>query len=166
MPNTASTPSAFRHSIIASTARMRSPPFGLSGALRSEDRDAVSTLAPGKGSAQAQITNKLSAICSISCRERQGFESTSRFTAPRASPRSAADRVGLGPVEVLAAAHADLVGDRAGRAAARACPPRLVALPPVKDRPEQPDERQTEPDQEPDQERAALDLADDAGGKP
>src|SRR5213593_1576745 len=40
-PNTTSTPSAFRHSITASTARMRSPPFALSGNGRSGRRVAA-----------------------------------------------------------------------------------------------------------------------------
>ena len=67
---------------------------------------------------------------------------------------------------VLPAAHADLVADLEGRAAAYALRARLVTFPAIEDRCEQAQEREAEADQEPEEERAALDLSDDPSGKP
>src|SRR2546423_4081889 len=105
MPKTFSTPSAFRHSMIASTARMW--------------RSSVTALA--------------------------------RFAS------------GLREVQVAAAAHADLVVEHDYVAALGAAPARLAALPAPQDRRDRADDRHHQPDHEPDQERAALDLADHPG---
>src|SRR3712207_910508 len=100
MPNTWSTPSALRHSIIASTARI----------------------------GDASLTG------------------------------------GCGEIEVRATSHADLVGDGDDVPAVRALAQRIVLLVAVQERGEDADARQRQPDQEPDEERAALHPSDHAGG--
>src|SRR3954466_11605025 len=70
-----------------------------------------------------------------------------------------------GPVEIPATPHADLVVERHHVAALRALAPRLGALEAVQHGRDRAEHRQHEPDQEPDEERGALDLPDDARGQ-
>src|SRR4051794_9433339 len=105
MPKTCSTPSALRHSMIESTARM--------------ERTSV--------------------------------------------PASAGLARGLGELQVRATAHADLVVERDHVAAFRALPQGLPPLPAPQDGRDRADHRQHRADGEPDEEGAALDLADHAG---
>src|SRR4029453_950022 len=67
------------------------------------------------------------------------------------------------PVEVAAAAHADLAVQGHDGAALRPFAARLVLLKGVEDRGQRADQREDEPDREPDPERAALQLADHGG---
>src|SRR3954451_12994359 len=116
MPNTVSTPSALRHSMMASTARMAGPP---------------------------------------------SFVRTGRERLSLAADEYAF-RQGL----VRPAAAADLARDRHDLAALVALSAWLVALEAVEERREQAEHRQGGSDQEPDEERAPLDLAAHAGGQP
>src|SRR2546425_1421150 len=67
------------------------------------------------------------------------------------------------PVEVVPAAHADLVVQCHDVAALLAPTPQLLPLPAVQQRRKGSQRRQSEADQEPDPERAALDPADHPG---
>src|SRR3954452_17099976 len=113
MPNTVSTPSALRHSMMASTALTYPTSF----------RD-------------------------------------------RGPSSLAADEHSLGQRLVRSAAAAHLVRERHDVAAFIALAARLVALEAVEEGGDQPEHRQSRADQEPDEERAALDLADHGRGQP
>src|SRR4051794_19869157 len=67
-----------------------------------------------------------------------------------------------GVIQVTAAAHADLVVQGHHVAALRALAPGLVSLEPVEQRRDRPDDGEAGPDQEPEQERGALDLRHDS----
>src|SRR5437763_11865478 len=111
MPNTVSTPSALRHSMMASTA--------LTG----------HNLLPIRG---------------------------------RGPSLAGAYEQSLGKSLVSSAAAADLVGDRHDPPAFVAFPARLVAFVAVEEGGERAEDRQHGADEEPDEERAALDLPDHA----
>src|SRR3954447_1127603 len=68
-----------------------------------------------------------------------------------------------GPVKVPATAHADLIVQRHHVAALRTLAPGLRALEAVEHGGDRAEHRQHESDQEPEEERGALDLADDPG---
>src|SRR5918995_4387725 len=68
-------------------------------------------------------------------------------------------------VEIGPAPVADLIVQLEHLAAARALAPQLVALGPVEHGGEQPDPRQEPADEEPDEERRALELSHDAAGE-
>src|SRR5205807_1542506 len=70
----------------------------------------------------------------------------------------------VGELELLAAAHADRVVELDDLAAVRALAPELLVLEAVEDGGEQPQERDQPRDREPQEERTALDLADDPSG--
>src|SRR5215211_1641612 len=127
MPNTCSTPSALRHSMMASTARMTArAPFG-----EGKNRPG----GPGKASV------------------------TAGFSGLRRSDRGLSREVQVGP-----AAHADLVRDRYEVPAFGAGSAWLHALSAVQERGEYPDAGERDPDQEPDEEGAPLELADRPAG--
>src|SRR5947199_7371734 len=109
MPNTVSTPSALRHSMMASTALTCGPPFSL----------------PGDGNS--------------------GGVSLAAHEDP------------LGHFLIGPAAAADLVGERDDPPALVALAARLVALRPVAEGGDRPEDRDHRPDREPDPEGAALD---------
>src|SRR5581483_6086045 len=71
----------------------------------------------------------------------------------------------LGKLELGPAPDAYRVVQLDDPAAARALPPELLVLPAVEDRGQQPDERHARRDQEPEDERAALDAAHDPAGQ-
>src|SRR5436305_9485465 len=135
MPNTASTPSALRHSMMASTALTGTTSF-----LRIRRRKCAAT---GRANALYQRVFGLTRACP----SREGSRQVHLF----------------GHVLVGAAAPADLVGDRQHRAALLAVAAQLVTLVAVEDRRERPEYRQARAHQEPDEERAALDLPDGPG---
>src|SRR5687767_833545 len=139
MPNTASTPSAFKHSIIASTARMTPSFRGVAPRLLSQGEN-------------WSIAGEIEAAASILCPRARDSRVYQRVSSCL-TPLGRHDRLGLRPVHVLAADRADLVGDRPHGPAARAVPARLVALEAVEDRGGQADARQAKADQEPDEER-------------
>src|SRR4051794_1998320 len=128
-PNTTSTPSALRHSMTASTARMRAPPF-----------ERIWQPPAGR-----RVPLRLPAL--------RGHR-LGRLELP------ALRELELGP-----AARAQRLVDRHDRAAARAAAVRLLAFVAVEHRGEQADEGRDRRDDEPDQERAALDPADDPAGQ-
>src|SRR3954453_3484206 len=131
-PNTTSTPSFLRHSMMASTART------------------------GETSCYAGETCEMQAGKPAKCESTRGL-------ARRLQLR----RDGLArEVEVAPAALAHLVGDRHDRAALLAAAPQLPLLPAREDRRQQADDRQHRADDEPEEERAALDLAHHARRQP
>src|SRR5947199_2754936 len=67
------------------------------------------------------------------------------------------------PVQILAASHANLIGDLQSRATTRTGPSRLETLPAVEERGDQARDRNRCADQEPHEKRAALDPPDCAG---
>src|SRR5918997_1361085 len=135
MPNTCSTPSALRHSMMASTARMLLPPASVG-------RTSDGTRAfPGHLEAHSALE--------------QPF--LLRWRGPRG--------LGLGEVEVAPAAHAHLVLDRHEAAALGAAAEHRFALEAHDQRRQRAEERKAEPDDEPDEEGGALYLRDDVRGQ-
>ena len=134
-PNTTSTPSAFRHSITASTARMC---FRCSCCSR--------------GGTRPRAAGRKSRVYQRSCGPQRAGSAA----------RGLVELGALGELELGAAAGAQGLVERA-----RPCPhrgtggaaPRLVA---VQDRGQQPDEGRDRGDEEPEEERAALQPSDDA----
>src|SRR4051794_38230992 len=114
MPNTVSTPSALRHSMMASTALT------------------WHNLLPG---ASRVGKPSLAGLCQQS----------------------------LGQFLIRPTAPTDLIGDRHDPPTFVALPPRLVALEAVEDRRQRSEHGQHGTHQEPEDERAALDLSDHAG---
>src|SRR4051794_30929030 len=87
------------------------------------------------------------------------------LTAARCRDLRLRGQRGLREVEVEAASHAHLVVELEHLAAAWAPAPLLGRLGAIEDRREQPHDRGDRGDQEPDEERGALDASDDASGK-
>src|SRR3954452_8405119 len=140
-PNTTSTPSALRHSITASTARMRLTSF-----------------------------RKRSEFLVVNCDEPP--RGTARGTASLSWDRAALRRrdrrqdLGLvGEVELGSAAGADGVVHHADVSAGRTAAARLVGVEPVEQRGGQADEREDARDHGPEEERAALQPADETAGQ-
>src|SRR5687768_7787597 len=96
--------------------------------------------------------------------------STARMTAPAPSGKRGRSSLSgrnylIRPLEIAPATGADLHVDRLQLPALGAGAPRLAVLGAVEDRRQRAEQRQHRPDQEPDPERAALELADHRGRK-
>src|SRR3954452_15387306 len=137
MPNTVSTPSALRHSMMASTALTYPTSFRDLGIYQMSRRPAGGQSPRGEAGTERHLVVSLAA-------HEHAFRQ--RLVGP--------------------AAAADLARDRHHVAAFVAFAARLIALEAVEERGEQAEDRKGRPDQEPDEERAALDLPDHAGGQP
>src|SRR3954447_22205928 len=128
-PNTTSTPSALRHSMMASTARIAASFLLLSGARRT-----TAASAAGAGSLPA---------------------AGARGNGLSRRPRGA---LGARELELVAAAGAQRVVELDHLATARARAHRLVGVKAVQQRRGEPDEGHDRRDQKPQKERRALDL--------